>query len=903
MKKAFDALSRVWHDLQLRGRTVAIPKGASYTYRSFDNGYNFFCGERIRMDFQIRPTSEFKDISIQETFDFFGSNKEGLSDAAVEERLSLYGRNEIADKKKNPVLEFLRLYWGPMPWLLELAMALSFALDRALEGIIIFVLLTMNAVIGFMHSRGSTKAVELLKQKLAIKAKVLRNGTPVTVEPAVIVPGDVLIVKLGDIVPADAKIISGDLSIDESALTGESLPEEKAPADVIYSGAVVRRGEAKCVVVNTGANTYFGRTAELVKIAKPKSHQEEIMMAIVKYMMYLGILASLAVAAYALFMHMSILLIMTFVVIFLMGAVPVALPAVMTIVQAATGVRLAEEGVLVTRLDSIEDAASISVLCLDKTGTITQNKLAVNGAIPFSGFTKEDVVRIAALASRSEGMDLIDLAIIDYAKSSNISFNHDRQVSYTPFNPAIKRTEAVIETESGQHRVVKGASQVILSLCSGIDDKTSRAVDQQIEAFSQKGYRALAVAQSVSQDQPDDLRLTGLIALADPPRPDSEKMIKEIGELGVKPLMLTGDSLAIAKEIARQVGIGTDIIRLSDIENLSEEEQAQKVDSCNGFAEIYPEDKYRIVKLLQSHGHMVGMTGDGVNDAPALKQAEMGVAVSNAADVAKASASVVLTQPGVSVIVKAIKRSRETYQRMLTWSINKIIKVIQVVFLLTIGFFLLHAMILSLLGMALLVFANDFVTMSLATDHVRYTASPNDWNVRNITLASLIVGVLAVGEGVIVVLAGMHLFHLSFPQLQTIVMLMFVFTSQFNVLIVRERRFFWSSFPGKALIASTAGATLGFVLIGIFGLIIPPIRPDLVLELLAFSAAFTLALDVPKYYAFKAFGLSGEPKPYQKPRHAFRRHGATAKPGTSAPDKVSKPEVSGRSTKDSHAKS
>jgi H+-transporting ATPase len=807
------------------------------------------------MDFQIKPTAQFKNLPIDETFQFLGCNESGLSDPAIEERLSFYGRNEITEKKKNPVTEFLRRYWGPMPWLLELAMALSFGLRHEIEGIIIFVLLTVNAIIGFMHSRGSQKAVELLKQRLAIKAKVLRYGSWTTEDAGGIVPGDILVVKLGDIVPADAKIISGDLSIDESALTGESLPVEREGSEVVYSGSVVRRGEAKCVVLNTGANTFFGKTAELVKIAKPKSHQEEIMMAIVKYMMYLGIAASLVVAGFALVMHMGFLLILTFIVVFLMGAVPVALPAVMTIVQAATGMKLAEEGVLVTRLDSIEDAASISVLCLDKTGTITQNKLAVTDSIPFSGFSNDEVVRTAVLASRAEGMDLIDLAVIDYAKNTNVSMNSHKQVSYTPFNPAIKRTEAVVEVDGHTYRVVKGAAQVILSMCKGIDEKTAAEVEKEIAGFSQKGYRTIAVAQSVDGDF-DNLRLTGLIPLADPPRPDSKKMIEEIRELGVKPLMLTGDSLAIAREIAGQVGIGTNIIRLADLENLTEDEQAKKAATSDGFAEIYPEDKYKIVKLLQSKGYMVGMTGDGVNDAPALKQAEMGIAVSNSTDVAKASASVVLTQPGVSVIVDAVKRSRETYQRMLTWVINKVTKVVQVVGLLTIGFFFMDRMVLSMLGMSLLVFANDFVTMSLATDNVKHTIAPNNWNVRDITLASLVVGALLVVEGIIAVVAGRGLFHLDFRHLQTFVMLMLVFTSQFRVLIVRERKFFWNSLPGKALMASTITATVLFVLLGIYGIIIPAITLNQVLAVLAFSIVFTLGMDVPKYWAFKGFGVA-----------------------------------------------
>ena len=557
-----------------------------------------------------------------------------------------------------------------------------------------------------------------------------------------IVPGDIIAVGLGDIVPADAKIMSGELSVDQSALTGESLPVETRQSDIIYSSSVVRRGEARCVVVNTGANTYFGKTAELVKIAKPKSHQEEVMMAVVKYMMYLGIAASVLVSVYVLVMHLGMLLILTFAVIFLMGAVPVALPAVLTIVQSVGAMELAKKGALVTRLDSIEDAASIDVLCLDKTGTITQNKLSVTDSIPFSGYTKEDVITIAALASQEEGMDIIDLAVIEYAKNTRVDLNAYKQISYTPFNPSVKRTEAIIEADGKRFKAVKGAAQVVISLCRGIDKEAIEKANRTIEEFSRKGYRTIAVARSEGDDL-DNLKLVGLLPMADPPRPDSKSMIEEARKLGIKPMMLTGDNIAIAKEIADQVGIGSNIIRMADIEGLSEDEQVKVVEESDGFAEIYPEDKYKIVKLLQSRGHMVGMTGDGVNDAPALKQAEMGIAVSNSTDVAKASASVVLTEPGMSVIIDAVTISRQTYQRMLTWVINKVTKVIEFVGLLTLSFFWLHEIVLSLLGMSLLVFANDFVTMSLATDHVKHTSNPNKWNVKNITLASLVPGMLA----------------------------------------------------------------------------------------------------------------------------------------------------------------
>jgi len=806
------------------------------------------------MTFQKKATADFRPLSVEDTFKFLRTTNDGLSEAGVKERLTFYGKNEITEKKKNPLLEFLGRYWGPMPWLLELAMVLSFVLQHDIEGVIIFALLTVNAIIGFMHTRDSQKAVELLKQKLAIKAKVLRNGTWSQEEAGSIVPGDILVVRLGDIIPADAKIIEGHLSIDEAALTGESLPVEKKDADVVYSGSVVRRGEARCVAVNTGASSYFGKTTELVKVAKPKSHQEEIMLAIVKYSMYMGIAASVLVTTYGFFIHTELLLILTFIVALLMGAVPVALPAVMTIVESVTAMKLAEDGVLVTRLDSIEDAASISVLCLDKTGTITQNKLTVADTIPFSGFQSSDVIRSAALASRSEGMDLIDLAILDYAKSKGIAIDAYKQVVYTPFNPSTRRTEAIIETDGYRLRVVKGATQVILSLCKGVDAATTAQVDKTIVGLTEKGYRTIAVAQSTDGDV-NTMKLTGLVPLADPPRPDSKKMIEEMRDVGVKPIMLTGDSHSIAKEIAGQVGIGTNIIRLADIKDMDEEDRARTVASSDGFAEIYPEDKYKIVKLLQTKGYMVGMTGDGVNDAPALKQAEMGIAVNNATDVAKASASVVLTLPGVSVIVDAIERSRETYQRMLTWVINKVTKVIQVVGILTVGYFMTGRMVLSLLGMSLLVFANDFVTMSLATDNVQHSASPNSWSVRNITLASLMIGTLLVVQGIIAVVWGINVYHFGLRRLQTFIMLMLVFTSQFRVIIVRERNWFWSSRPGKALIASTSLATLAFVALGTYGFIIPALSFAQVMTVLAYSAVVTLGLDFPKRYAFRKFGV------------------------------------------------
>ena len=808
------------------------------------------------MDLKLRSTSEYKGLSWEESLQRLETSRDGLTQSEAVKRLSIFGQNEITEKKKNPFFEFLLRYWGPMPWLLELAMGLSFVLHHTVEGIIIFVLLTVNAVIGHLHSRGSQRAVELLKKKLAIRAKVLRDGKWGMQEARALAPGDIIAVGLGDIVPADAKVLDGSLSVDASALTGESLPVEIHESDIIYSSAIIRRGEAKCVVVNTGVNTYFGKTAELVKIAKPKSHQEAVMMAIVKYMMYFGISALILVLAYGLLanLHEHLVTVLTLAVIFLMGAVPVALPAVLTIVQAVGAMDLAGKGVLVTRLDSIEDAASIDVICVDKTGTITQNRLSVNDAVPFSRYRKEDVVVTAALASQQDSMDLIDSAVLEYAKTTGVDLKPYRQLTFKPFDPSIKRTEAVIEAQGRTFKAVKGAAQVVMDLCRDMDRETQQKASGIIQEFSQSGFRTLAVARSEGDDS-NEFKLIGLLPMADPPRPESRSMIAQARKLGIKPIMLTGDSMAIAKEIADQVGIGNNIIRMADMQGLSEDEQVRMVGESDGFAEIYPEDKYKVVKLLQSRGHMVGMTGDGVNDAPALKQAEMGIAVSNSTDVAKASASVVLTEPGIGVIIDAVTISRQTYQRMLTWVLNKVTKVIEFVGLITLSFFWLHDIVLSLLGMSLLVFANDFVTMSLATDRVTSTPNPNIWNVRNITLASLIPGMLLIVEGLLVISVGRNYFHLGWEQLRTLVMLNLIFNSQFRVLIVRERRHFWSSWPGRELLLLSIATIIGFALLGVYGIFVPPLTPYFVLTVLGFSVVFTLVIDFPKYYLFRKFRL------------------------------------------------
>jgi len=792
-------------------------------------------------------SKEYEKIHPEEVFNILESGKDGLSDEEAERRIQIFGPNAIEERKESPLKKFLRRFWGPMPWLLEVAIILSLLIGHEVEALIIAFLLLINAAIGFAHSQSSERVLELLKSKLAVMAKVIRSGQLKLIDAKNLVPGDLLIIELGDIVPADCKILEGSISVDQSMLTGESLPVDLSAGNIAFSGSIVKRGKAKCIVVNTGADTYFGKTAELVRIARPRSHQQEVMLQITRYSMYLGIVVMIAVSilAYAMHLKNELISILTFDVAILMGCVPVALPAVMTIMQAAGARYLASKGVLVTKLDAVEDAASVDVLCVDKTGTITMNSLEVTSLIPLNS-SEEELLELALYASSEETGDPIDLAIVRRARGIKTK---GKRISFTPFDPSTKRAEGVVEIEGKRIRVVKGAPQVILGMC---DPDGKEFIEEKLNELASKGYRTLLIAEG---EEGYPLEVAGIIALSDPPRPDSAELIKRLKELDVKPKMITGDSFPIAKEIARIVGIGDMGISLSDLRNLNESRVLEEIERADFLAEVFPEDKYTVVKSLQALGHVVGMTGDGVNDAPALKQAELGIAVSNATDVAKASSGVVLLTPGLSGIVEVIVQSRKVYQRALTWIINKVIKVVQFTLLLAIGLFWLGYDVLTLMGMALLVLANDFATMSLATDNAKPTLRPNKWNMRNIMLSSVALGLLLLSEALIAIYIGKKLFSFSQKEMQTFILLTMVFTSQFRVILVRERGYFWKSKPGRELIASISIVIAAFLLLGAVGIVVERIPLSASLLSLAYSAAFTLGIDPVKVLIFKRSGL------------------------------------------------
>ncbi|MGV8177032.1 MAG: plasma-membrane proton-efflux P-type ATPase [Candidatus Bilamarchaeaceae archaeon] len=809
------------------------------------------------MTLMLKPTMDYKPIDAPETLKQLESSVKGLASGEAEARAARFGRNEITEKKTDDIAMFLGNFWNPMAWLLEFAVFLTYIMGDHFDAIIIFLLLFSNAVIEFLNDRSSRKALNLLKKKLVLKTNTLRDGSWSVREACELVPGDIVTVGLGDVVPADLKVIEGELSVDQAALTGESLPVNVKGSGLLYTGSVIKRGEATCVVLNTGMRTYFGKTVELVDIAKPKSRQQEVMLKICDYTIQMGAAAFLLIVLYALDIDTTLRTVMTFAVLFIGGGIPVALPIMFTVSQAKGAGELAQKNILVTKLNAMENAASVQVLCLDKTGTITMNDLEVSEAVPFSGISKGDVVLYSFYASNGSSKDAIDQAVIKYARKEGVDTKGCSQLSFTPFEPATKRSEAMVKTPSSkgkQFKVMKGAPQVLMSLCKGMTDKDRKAVQAKIDSLSATGCRVLGVARSAC-GKPDDVEFAGLLALSDPIRPDTKEMIMAMRANGVRPLMLTGDSLPVAKEIAEQAGIGPNIVRASDLRDLPEGEKRKAIASIDGLAEIYPEDKFAVVKHLQSLGYMVGMTGDGVNDAPALKQAEMGIAVSNSTDVAKAAASLVLLDPGIRVIEEAVMTSRRIYERMLTWTLNKIVKVVQFLALLTLGFVWFHDVIVSISGLLILVLVNDFMTMSLAMDNAKSARSPNKWNVKNIMLSCIIIGLLFFLEGVAAIVVGLEYFHLDFEGIKTITLLGLVYTSQFRLFIVRERDWFWSSWPCKEVLITIAFTLVVFTLMALHGVVMEPLSSDAVAFSFVLALVATLLFDIPKYYAFRWFGL------------------------------------------------
>ena len=768
---------------------------------------------------------DLASASVSDTLTALKTNPDtGLAGAEVDSRRKENGFNEVAEKRSHPVLEFLKKFWGISAWMLELIMALSAVLGKFSDLIVVGALLVVNAVLSFMQERRAAGVVEALRKRLQVNARVLRDSSWQVVPARELVPGDVIRVRPGDIIPADVKLLAGALTVDQSALTGESKDADKSPGDILSSGSVVRRGEGNGVVMLTGANTYFGRTTQLVQDARPKLHIEAVVAKVVRWLFVIvGALLGVVIVL-SLIRGAPLLEMVPLMLVLLMSAVPVALPVMFTVSMAVGSRELAKRGVLVTRLSAAEDAATMDVLCVDKTGTITMNQLVITGVIPLEHATESDVLFAGALASQEANQDPIDLAFLAAAKDRHIFDNLPKvsPVSFAPFDAKNRRTEAVVEQNGQRLRVMKGAVRTIAEAC-GLQPPAIKLLEARVNESALKGYRTLAVAHGSEIDAPT---LVGLVTLYDPPRPDAKQLIATLHDLGVPVKMLTGDALAVASEIARGVGL-PNIRRVADLKAASAQAGNEAVDllaGADGFAEVYPEDKYIVVQHLQAAGHVTGMTGDGVNDAPALRQAEVGIAVSSATDVAKGAASVVLTEPGLTNIVSLVEQGRTIYQRILTWIINKISRTILKAAFVAIAFVVTGKFVVSAFAMLVLVFMTDFAKISLATDHVRPSKKPETWNIGGFITVSVVLGIAMVSEALVLLGIGWSHFGLATNDnaLYTFSFLTLLYFAAFSIVSARERRWFGASIPSKTLAAALiADALTGTILtrVGLPGLL------------------------------------------------------------------------------------
>jgi H+-transporting ATPase len=749
----------------------------------------------------------------------------GLSSAEVEIRLKQNGYNEVLEKKVNPAVRFAKKFWGLTAWMLEFIIILSWRLHRYEDLYIVAGLLFFNSVLGFAEEQKASSAVETLKKKLQVNARALRDSVWKEVPSRELVPGDIVRVRSGDFVPADIKIVRGELEVDQSALTGESMVIEKKLDEILYSGSIVKRGEANGIVISTGIKTYFGRTAQLVQIAHPKLHMEEVVSNVVKWLLIIVVgLIGLA-TIFSVLKGLDLLEILPLILALLLSAIPVALPAMFTVSTAIGSMELVKKGVLVTRLSASEDAATMDILCADKTGTITMNKLSITDIIPLNKFTEEDVIFYGTLASQEANQDPIDLAFIAMAKEKNLVDDSFVQKSFVPFDPKTRRTEALVQKGSHEFRVMKGAVNSIAQAC-GLDQDAVKDLEKRIDEFAMKGYRTLAVAKA--DDAHSQPQLLGLVALYDMPRPDSKRLIDKLRDLGISVKMLTGDALPIATEIAEDVALGKNIIKASDLKGFMKEnpiKAAEVAETSDGFAEIYPEDKYTIVKSLQTTKHVVGMTGDGVNDAPALKQAEVGIAVNNATDVAKGAASVVLTSEGLTGILDLVRNGRVIYERITAWILSKIIRTLQIATFVVLSFLFTGSNVVSTFAIILYFFMTDFVKISLSTDNLRWSRKPDTWNIAGLVKASLALSLLVIAESFGLLYIALNYFQLTIQNqaLYTFTFEILFYSAMFLIFNVRERGHFWNSKPSKTLLITIALSMTAATLVTTIG--IPGLKP------------------------------------------------------------------------------
>ena len=763
-------------------------------------------------------TDKLTELPMPQLLAELASSTAGLTAAEAQQRLQRYGPNEIVERHRNPVLEFLGYFWAPIPWMIEVALALSLAAQHWTDAVIIGVLLAMNGLVAYFEEHQAANAIAALKQRLASSARVLRDGTWLTVAVRELVPGDVVRVRLGDVVPADLRVLDDvTLEVDQSALTGESLAVNRGQGASLYSGSVLVRGEADALVCTTGASSYMGKTTALVESAGTVSHFQRAVLRIANYLIVIALALVTLTVVVSLVRGNPVLQTLEFALVVTIASIPVALPAVLSVTMAIGARQLARHEAVVSHLPAVEELGGIDLLCSDKTGTLTQNRLALAARWTATTVRDDELLTAAVLASRAEDNDLIDLAVMAAAGPQPPV----RVERFMPFDPVSKRTEAWVRDPDGRtFHVSKGAPQVIAALCDG--DGAAAEVNDVVERFATRGYRSLGVAKT---DGDGSWRLMGVLALADPPREDSAATITAAKELGIDVKMVTGDQVAIGREIARQVGLGEHILDAGMLDGAADgDDLGARVETTDGFAQVFPEHKYRIVRLLQARGHIVGMTGDGVNDAPALKQADAGIAVSGATDAARAAADVVLLAAGLSVIVAAIGLAREIFARLTSYATYRIAETIRVLLLITLAVVFMNFFPVTAAMIVFLALLNDGAILSIAYDHVRGSAKPVKWDMRTVLTIATVLGVIGVVATFTLFFAADKVFGLSHDLVRTMIYLKLSVAGQLTIFLTRSRGPFWSRpAPARLLLGAVITAQTIATLIAVYGVAMTPL--------------------------------------------------------------------------------
>ncbi|NNM85888.1 MAG: plasma-membrane proton-efflux P-type ATPase [Phycisphaerales bacterium] len=816
-----------------------------------------------KSDSKTGSQSDLQTLALPEVKKTLGYSPNGLTQLEAQKRLTQYGPNEIAEKNINPILKFLSYFWGPIPWMIEVAVILSGVVRHWPDFGIILLLLVANALVGFWEERQAGNAIAALKAKLAIKARVKREGQWLNPAAREIVPGDIIRLRLGDIVPADSRLLDGDpVEVDQSALTGESLPASRKTGAAVFSGSIIRQGESEALVYATGSHTYFGKTAQLVQNAHTVSHFQKAVLKIGNYLIILAVVMVAAIITVAIIRGDPILTTLQFALVLTVAAIPVAMPTVLSVTMAVGARLLAKKQAIVTKLVAIEELAGVDVLCADKTGTLTQNKLTLGDPFGIEGITAEQVILNGALASREENNDTIDLAVIAGLKNKDVLKDY-QVLHFQPFDPVHKRTEATIKGKDAKvFKVTKGAPQVILALMANAP-QVKAAVENAVNQFAARGFRSLGVGRA---DEDGSWKILGVLPLFDPPREDAKATISTALQMGVKIKMVTGDALAIAQETAKKLEMGANILDAASLGDSKKEETAEVAESierADGFAQVFPEHKFHIVDVLQKRGHIVGMTGDGVNDAPALKKADCGIAVSGATDAARAAASIVLLQPGLSVIIDAIKESRKIFQRMNSYAIYRIAETLRVLLFMTAAILIFNFYPLTAVMIVMLALLNDGAILSIAYDNVHYKNQPESWNMRLVLGIATVLGVVGPIAAFGLFYLGDRVFLLDHKLLQPMMYLMLSVAGHMTIFLARTRGPFWSIRPARVLWIAVLGTQVLATFIAVYGFLMPPLGWSLAGFVWGYAALWALATDRIKLLAYRILdpiGAAAKPK-------------------------------------------